>query len=56
MSKLMLSKPKLTDWLKPEKLMDLIAGRKIYIWGARHDGYALRLALMRYGVSASSLY
>lgn len=43
----------LSKWLKPQNLIDLIAGRKVYIWGARHDGYAVRLALSRYGVAAA---
>lgn len=41
------------DWKDPEALRTLIAERKVFIWGARHDGYAARLALARHGIVAS---
>ena len=34
----------------PENLKQLIGGRDVYIWGARHEGYAARLALTRHDV------
>jgi len=37
----------------PENLRELIGGRRIYIWGARHDGYAAKLALSRHDIPAS---
>ena len=37
----------------PENLIKLIGGRNVYIWGARHDGYAARLALMRHDIPIS---
>lgn len=36
----------------PEVLVRQIAGRAVYIWGARHEGYAAKLALGRHGVVA----
>jgi MoaA/NifB/PqqE/SkfB family radical SAM enzyme len=36
----------------PENLRKLIGGRDIYIWGARHEGYAARLALTRHDIQA----
>ena len=30
-----------------QNLINVIAGRSLYIWGARHEGYAARLALSR---------
>jgi MoaA/NifB/PqqE/SkfB family radical SAM enzyme len=37
----------------PENLVNLIAGRSLFIWGARHEGYAARLALSRHGISTT---
>ncbi|PIQ25962.1 hypothetical protein COW36_02865 [bacterium (Candidatus Blackallbacteria) CG17_big_fil_post_rev_8_21_14_2_50_48_46] len=54
MNNTVLNTPPVSKWLKPQNLIDLIAGRKVYIWGARHDGYAVRLALSRYGINATS--
>ena len=34
----------------PEHMVKLIGKRNVYIWGARHDGYASRLALRRHGI------
>jgi len=31
----------------------MIAGRSLFIWGARHEGYAARLALRRHGLIAA---
>jgi len=45
-----MNKPKATDLRKPGKLIELINGRNVFIWGARHDGYAVRLALTRHGI------
>jgi MoaA/NifB/PqqE/SkfB family radical SAM enzyme len=36
----------------PQNLKNVIAGRSLFIWGARHEGYAARLALTRYGIYA----
>ena len=33
-----------------ENLIHPIEGRAVYIWGARHEGYAAKLALARHGV------
>lgn len=33
-----------------ENLLKLIGGRNVHIWGARHEGYASRLALRRHGI------
>lgn len=41
------------DWHTPSALVNLIAGRKVFIWGARHDGYAARLAFARHGIIAA---
>ena len=35
---------------RPEKILNLLEGRSVYIWGARHEGYAARLALARHGI------
>ncbi len=34
----------------PENLIIKIENRSVYIWGARHEGYAARLALARHGI------
>lgn len=40
-----------TNQLKnPKNLLKLIRNRNVYIWGARHDGYAARLTLVRHGI------
>ena len=38
-------------WRDPANLIELVAGRKVFVWGARHDGYAARLALLRHGLA-----
>lgn len=45
-----MNKPKATDLRKPAKLIELVNGRSVFIWGARHEGYAARLALTRHGI------
>jgi MoaA/NifB/PqqE/SkfB family radical SAM enzyme len=35
---------------QPENLIRRIGGRNVYIWGARHEGYATRLALTRHDI------
>lgn len=52
MSNSVLTQAPVSKLLKPENLIQLIDGRKVFIWGARHDGYAVRLALSRYGIQA----
>ncbi|MBA4416603.1 MAG: hypothetical protein C0392_01640 [Syntrophus sp. (in: bacteria)] len=37
----------------PKNLVNQIAGRNVFIWGARHEGYAARLALGRQGINAT---
>ena len=37
----------------PESLVKLIGGRCVYIWGARHEGYAARLVLTRHGIQTT---
>jgi MoaA/NifB/PqqE/SkfB family radical SAM enzyme len=34
----------------PEKLKSVLKKRRVYVWGARHDGYAARLVLDRNGI------
>lgn len=34
----------------PDHILKLIKTRSVYIWGARHEGYASRLALTRIGI------
>ena len=34
----------------PESIAELIGMRSVYIWGARHEGYASRLSLTRHGI------
>lgn len=34
----------------PSRLQQQIAGRDVYVWGARHDGFAANLALSRFGI------
>ena len=38
--------------VNPSCIVDLVGQRQVYIWGARHEGYAARLALMRHGITA----
>lgn len=38
-------------YIEPDILLKRIEGKKIYVWGARHDGYAASLMLSRLGVS-----
>jgi len=45
--------PSASKWLNPQNLIDLIDGRDVFIWGARHDGYAIRLALSRYDIQVT---
>jgi len=40
----------ITNLQNPENLLELIGGRNVYIWGARHEGYAVRLALTRHDI------
>jgi MoaA/NifB/PqqE/SkfB family radical SAM enzyme len=43
-----------TDTLRhPDTLSQRIRGREVYIWGARHEGYAARLALQRHDIPAA---
>ena len=42
--------PAAGTWRNPANLCNLVVGRKVFIWGARHDGYAARLALLRHGL------
>lgn len=42
-----------SDLQAPENLIHRIAGRAVYIWGARHEGYAAKLALSRHGIPAA---
>lgn len=37
----------------PINIFQLIGNRSVYIWGARHDGYASRLALTRHGIQTT---
>lgn len=37
----------------PEDLIRRIDGRAVYIWGARHEGYATKLALSRHVIAAT---
>ncbi len=37
----------------PRALSRVIGGRRVFIWGARHEGYAARLALTRHGIVPS---
>ena len=37
----------------PDTLAQRISGREVYIWGARHEGYAARLALQRHDIPAA---
>ena len=37
----------------PENLIKRIERRNVYIWGARHEGYAARLALTRHDIQAA---
>jgi len=39
--------------INPDNIVSLIAGRRIFIWGARHEGYAARLALTRHGINVT---
>jgi len=41
-------------YLNPVELKKLINDRKVFIWGARHDGYAASLVLKRIGVEQAS--
>ncbi|MBN1381289.1 MAG: hypothetical protein JXA41_06420 [Deltaproteobacteria bacterium] len=42
------------NWFQdPVTLARFIGERKIFIWGARHEGYAARLALTRHGIMPS---
>lgn len=36
--------------IKPEALKAMVGDRKLFIWGARHDGYAARLVCKRFGL------
>jgi len=42
-----------TDLRIPENLINCIHGRKVFIWGARHEGYAAKLTLSRNGITAA---
>jgi MoaA/NifB/PqqE/SkfB family radical SAM enzyme len=42
------------NFREPKNLICAIDRRKVLIWGARHDGYAARLALQRYGITITS--
>jgi MoaA/NifB/PqqE/SkfB family radical SAM enzyme len=37
----------------PHNLIKLIGNRNVFIWGARHEGYATRLALTRHDISTT---
>ncbi len=37
-------------YLNPAELKELISTREVFVWGARHDGYAASLVLKRIGV------
>jgi MoaA/NifB/PqqE/SkfB family radical SAM enzyme len=37
----------------PDNLVKLIGKRNVFIWGARHEGYATRLALTRHDISTT---
>ena len=37
----------------PDNLKKLIGERNVYIWGARHEGYAVRLALTRHDIQTA---
>jgi MoaA/NifB/PqqE/SkfB family radical SAM enzyme len=41
------------DWRRPETLLSRIGSRAVFVWGARHEGYAVKLALARHGVKAA---
>jgi len=41
------------SFISPEELRKLVGNRSIYIWGARHEGYATATVLKRNGIQAS---
>ncbi|MBF0230147.1 MAG: hypothetical protein HQK63_11275 [Desulfamplus sp.] len=41
---------KITEFQSPEKIVEIIENRRVYIWGARHDGYAAYIAFKRHMV------
>ena len=45
--------PKSKHLSTPDDLVNLVAGRSLFIWGARHEGYAARHALARHGIYAT---
>lgn len=43
--------PSLQEMRSPAWLRQVIGNRSIYVWGARHDGFAANLALTRFGMT-----
>ncbi len=39
------------EYREPAELAKSIHNREVYIWGARHDGYATSLVLKRLGIT-----
>ncbi len=37
-------------YIEPEALKEMVGARKLFIWGARHDGYAASLVFKRMGI------